>query len=162
MTETLVYLVRHAQAGERARWDGPDRARPLDDTGRAQADALVGLFAGQPFVHLVSSPYARCVGTMVPMALARGMVVEVREELAEGMLWEYAEKIVLEAAAEGPAVVCVHGDVMQELIAELAGREVPLSGDVSDHAKGATWVLAVADGVIASARYLPAPADPTA
>jgi len=159
VNETPVYLVRHAQAGERARWDGPDRLRPLDDVGRAQAQALVGSFAGQTLVHLVSSPYARCIGTMVPLALARGMVVEVREELAEGMLWEYAEKIVLEAAVEGPAAVCVHGDVLQDLIAELAERGVPLSGDVADHAKGATWILGVADGAIASARYVPPSAN---
>jgi broad specificity phosphatase PhoE len=160
VSETVVYLVRHAHAGARARWEGPDRLRPLDDVGRAQAQALVGLLAGQPFVHLVSSPYARCIGTMVPLALARGMVVEVREELAEGTLWELAEKIVLEAAAEGPAAVCVHGDVMQELVADLGERGVPLSGDVAKHAKGATWILGVTDGVIASARYLPAPARP--
>jgi 8-oxo-dGTP diphosphatase len=159
VNETLVYLVRHAQAGERARWDGPDRIRPLDDVGVVQSQALVGLFAGQPFVHLVSSPYARCIGTMVPLALVRGMV-EVREELAEGALWELAEKIVLEAAAEGPAAVCVHGDVMRELLAALAEREVSLSGDVADHAKGATWILSVTDGVITSARYLPPPPAP--
>ena len=157
MSETLVYLVRHGQAGERARWDGPDRVRPLDDAGRAQAQALVRLFAGQPFAHLVSSPFARCVATMVPLALARGMVVEVREELAEGMLWEYAEKIVLEAAVEGPAAVCVHGDAMRELVAELADRGVPLVGDVGEHAKAGTWILDVADGAIGSGRYLPPP-----
>ena len=67
---------------------------------------------------------------------------------------------MLEAAAEGPAVVCVHGDVMQELLADLAERGVELSGDVADHAKGATWILSVTDGVITSARYVPPPAGP--
>jgi 8-oxo-dGTP diphosphatase len=157
VNETPVYLVRHAEAGGRAGWDAPDRLRPLTDVGRAQAQALVGQVDRQAFVHLLSSPYARCIETMAPLALARGMVVEVREELAEGPIWEYAEKVVLEAAAEGPAAVCVHGEVMRELIAELAEREVPLSGDVADHAKGATWILGVVDGMIASARYVPPP-----
>ncbi len=160
MTETLVCLVRHAHAWDRTRWDGPDRLRPLDDTGRAQAESLVGLFAGQRFVHLMSSPSARCIATVAPLALARGMVVDVREELAEGMLWDDAEKIVLEAAAEGPAAVCVHGDVMRELIAQLVERGVPLSGSVADHAKGATWILGVVDGVIVSGRYVPPPGSP--
>ncbi|MCM3523284.1 transcription-repair coupling factor, partial [Curtobacterium sp. P97] len=38
-TPTLV-LVRHASAGERADFDGPDDLRPLDGRGRAQADRL--------------------------------------------------------------------------------------------------------------------------
>jgi broad specificity phosphatase PhoE len=36
-----LLLVRHASAGDRDEWDGPDGARPLDERGRAQAAALV-------------------------------------------------------------------------------------------------------------------------
>ena len=37
---TSVVLVRHAKAGARESWDGPDELRPLDAKGRKQAAAL--------------------------------------------------------------------------------------------------------------------------
>jgi 8-oxo-dGTP pyrophosphatase MutT (NUDIX family) len=42
LTTTLL-LVRHGRAGSREQWDGDDDARPLDDKGRAQAEALARL-----------------------------------------------------------------------------------------------------------------------
>ena len=36
-----VYLVRHAHAGNKADWYGPDLARPLSERGRRQASGLV-------------------------------------------------------------------------------------------------------------------------
>src|SRR3954454_13818704 len=35
-----LLLVRHAAAGDRADWDGPDDLRPLDTRGRRQAERL--------------------------------------------------------------------------------------------------------------------------
>src|SRR6266508_2688263 len=39
----LVLLVRHASAGERGQWLGPDEERPLDADGRADLGALTAL-----------------------------------------------------------------------------------------------------------------------
>ena len=33
-----ILLVRHARAGSRKDWDGPDEKRPLSKKGRRQAD----------------------------------------------------------------------------------------------------------------------------
>src|SRR5439155_13195587 len=41
----VVVLVRHALAGSRENWSGPDAERPLDDDGRATAAALGRLLA---------------------------------------------------------------------------------------------------------------------
>ena len=65
---TLVFLVRHARAGDRERWTGDDRLRPLDGKGRRQADAMVAPLAGYPITRLVSSPYLRCVQTLEPLS----------------------------------------------------------------------------------------------
>ena len=84
MSGTFVYVIRHAEAGDRKRWAGPDEARPLSDGGRRQAEHLAELFADQPFVQLVSSPFLRCVQTLEPLADARGLPIDLRDELAEG------------------------------------------------------------------------------
>ena len=36
-----LLVVRHASAGDRSRWKGDDRLRPLDRRGRRQAEGLV-------------------------------------------------------------------------------------------------------------------------
>ena len=37
----MLLVVRHADAGTKASWDGPDRLRPLSPVGRLQAEGLV-------------------------------------------------------------------------------------------------------------------------
>lgn len=154
---TEILLIRHAEAGDRDRWQRPDALRPLDDAGRRQALALVGLFADRRLVHLLSSPYLRCVQTMEPLAAAFGLSVETSDDLAEGRPWELVEKLALEVAADGPSALCVHGDVMRALIGALRGRAIDLGATPDAAAKGSTWILAVRDDVIVSARHVPPP-----
>jgi 8-oxo-dGTP diphosphatase len=156
MSGTIIHVIRHAEAGDRGRWDGPDAVRPLSEGGRRQAEHLAERFADQPFVQLVSSPFLRCVQTLQPLARARGLAIDLRDELAEGRPWEYVEKLILEAEADGPTAVCVHGDVLRELMSDLFERGVAEKVDESFR-KGVTWVLEVRDGAIVSARNVPAP-----
>jgi len=155
---TFVSIIRHAQAGDRDRWRGPDGARPLTAAGRRQARRIAELLANEPFVQLLSSPFARCVQTLEPIAHARRLPIEPRDELAEGQPWEYIEKLALEAEAAGPTAVCVHGDGIRTMIEALIDRGIvgDTSGDVR---KGSTWVLGVSDGAIVSARHMPAPSS---
>jgi len=78
-----VLVIRHASAGDSAGWKGDDRLRPLDAKGFAQAAALVELLDGYEISRLLSSPALRCVQTVDPLAHARGLEVEVHDELAE-------------------------------------------------------------------------------
>ena len=156
MTGTAIYVIRHAEAGDRKRWEGPDDARPLSDGGRRQAERLVESFVDQPIVQLVSSPFLRCVQTFEPLARAHGLSIDLREDLAEGRPWEYLEKLILEAEGEGPTAICVHGDVLRELMTDLFERGIARR-TVQSFRKGATWVLDVLDGTIVSARLVPPP-----
>jgi 8-oxo-dGTP diphosphatase len=153
---TFVHMVRHAEAGVPADRPGADLTRPLSPGGHRQAVKLATLFADEPFTQLLSSPSLRCTQTFEPLAAARGLPIETRDELAEGQPWEYLQKVVLEAEGEGPTAVCVHGDTLRELMGDLSDRGVAQPGG-EDFRKGSTWVLGVRDGAIVSARHVPAP-----
>jgi 8-oxo-dGTP diphosphatase len=112
----IVYLVRHARAGRRAEWDGDDRLRPLDERGRRQAEGLVAQLAGREFRRILSSPYVRCVETVLPLAEARGLSVEPDDALAEGA-GSHAALGLLRRVGE-PLVACVHGDLGEDLLGE--------------------------------------------
>ena len=60
-----VLLVRHAKAGSRKDWSGDDRLRPLSKAGHRQAEALVPLLVGYPITRVLSSPFVRCVQTVL-------------------------------------------------------------------------------------------------
>ena len=104
-------LLRHASAGDRYLWAGDDRLRPLDEKGRRQAEKIAKKLAGEDVRRIVSSPYARCVQTVEPLAAALGLEVELDDRLAEG------GGGAARALFEEPGVVaCTHGDVIFELI----------------------------------------------
>jgi phosphohistidine phosphatase SixA len=105
-------LVRHASAGDKAFWSGDDRLRPLDKRGRDQATGLVELL--QPFgiCRVVTSPYARCVQTVEPLAAALGLPLEHDERLGEGMGSAGVELFL----REDGVVICTHGDVVDAFV----------------------------------------------
>lgn len=107
-----MLLIRHTSAGDREAWEGDDRERPLDDKGRAQADALVELLAPYPVERILSSPAVRCVQTVEPLARARGLAIEQREELSEEQQHDAGAALVRAHAGEDVAV-CGHGGLEQ-------------------------------------------------
>lgn len=153
----MIYLVRHAKAGHRERWTEPDELRPLTKNGWRQAEALVGLFEDQRFERLISSPYVRCVQTLEPLSRARSQPVESADALAEGASTDATIELMLKAAAGGPVALSTHGDIIENVLDELTDRAVPLTGPVALE-KGSTWIIDVADGSFAGARYVPPPA----
>ena len=153
---TPVYLVRHAKAGDRTRWTDPDHLRPLTKPGRRQADALDALFADQPFSRLLTSPYVRCVETLYPLAEARGLPLETAGELAEGAPIAGAVALMLAVAADGPAALCTHGDVMWEAVDHVRSAGVTFEEPL-EFKKSATWIFEVDAGAFIGARYVPPP-----
>ncbi len=151
-----LYLVRHANAGSRSDWDGPDRDRPLSDKGRRQAQGLVHLLADRPVRRVLSSPYLRCVQTVEPLAEKLGVPVEEVAALAEDAA--AADAVELLRALDGTtAVVCTHGDLVPPILDTLAASDgLPLPPGYP-FAKGSTWELDVLNGRWLSAHYLPPP-----
>ena len=78
---------RHADAGDPAKWDGPDSQRPLSGKGRKQAERL-GAFLDAHGIEpdaIVSSPRLRAQETAEVVADALGMTgpKSLEEEIAE-------------------------------------------------------------------------------
>jgi phosphohistidine phosphatase SixA len=104
----VLLLVRHASAGDRDLWEGDDHERPLDDRGRRQAEALVDQLARFTVERVLTSPALRCVRTVEPLAAARGLELEVLDELTEHRHWDDGAEIV-RGLAGTPIAVCGHG-----------------------------------------------------
>src|SRR5437667_9505723 len=150
-------LVRHARAGSRKGWEGPDIERPLSKKGRRQADGLVEVLEPYGVKRILSSPYVRCTQTLEPLAEALGVEIEVRPELAEGAPVPDAVDLLRQHAGTTTAF-STHGDIVPAVLERLAdegGLQLPAD---YDYPKGSVWELEEADGKVTSARYLPAPA----
>ena len=149
------YVVRHAKAGSRERWNGDDRKRPLTKKGIKQAQELVDVLAPYPVASIFSSPYLRCVQSVQALAKALRLKVEQSVSLAEGHglpgLHEFLDDDALDNAA-----LCTHGDIVWELVEDLVKRKLLRAGE-GGFDKGSTWILHVDGTKIAKTRYLPAP-----
>lgn len=152
-----VLLVRHAAAGERRKWDGPDHLRPLTEKGWSQARRLADRLARYEATRVVSSPYVRCVQTVEPLAARLGVPVEEADALAEGATVAQVERLLTTLRGE-TAVLCTHGDVVPTLLDHLIERDgLDLPPDYAC-AKGSTWVLHPdGTGHVSRAEYIPAP-----
>ena len=144
-----ILLLRHGSAGDRATWAGDDRDRPLDASGRRQAAWLVDALADHEIGRVLSSPFARCMQTVAPLAQRRGLNVEPRAELAEGASRAVLERLLHELRdADAASVLCTHGDVLEALV-----------GNGQPAAKGGFWLLEWRGGRAEPARYVPPPGD---
>ncbi|MBW4705317.1 MULTISPECIES: NUDIX hydrolase [unclassified Micromonospora] len=151
-----VALVRHAHAGKRATWSGPDTGRPLDAEGVTQARALAPLVALVRPVRLLSASPRRCVQTLDPVADLLDLPIEVCGDFDEPQPGQQVDECALaaagrlaELAARGqPVGVCSQGKVIPGALARLAGRD-----DDFGTAKGGGWLLAfTADRLLAADR----------
>jgi phosphohistidine phosphatase SixA len=111
-----LILVRHAWAGKRSEWEGGDDSkRPLDTRGEQQAQELIERLAPYPVEEIHTSPYMRCVQTVVPLAAARGLEPILRDELGEDQQWRDGAELV-RALAGSDVVVCGHGGLEVTLV----------------------------------------------
>ncbi len=155
-----TYLVRHAKAESRSQFVGEDDLRPLDETGLIQARSLPDLLEvhGAPG-RLLSSPARRCLGTLEPLSVLSGIVIEEAAWLAEGSDPIRAVEH-LRLLEEERVAACTHGDVVWGILEWIARGGVEI-GRRPDAAKASTWVLdwpdGSAEGVPVRATYLPPP-----
>ena len=132
----MPYLVRHAHAGNKRAWAGPDSARPLSIAGRQEAHGLLTRLRDYPISRILSSPSVRCLQTVEPLAQRRGHRVESADVLGVD-----ADPTDLVALLIGAALTRLVGERFE--------------GDSLSWPKGSTWVLKVTEGRIEDARYLP-------
>lgn len=150
----MIYVVRHAHAGNRSDWKGDDTKRPVSPKGILQSKSLAEHLAGLGVKHIFTSPYLRCVQTVAPLAHAIGRGYIDLPELAEGAAPEGAAALV--RTAKPGTVICSHGDVLMNLIGHLAAHGAPIdSGTVIQ--KAAIWRLKMREGRVVKAKYFPPP-----
>jgi broad specificity phosphatase PhoE len=146
-----IYLVRHARAEARKDWTGDDLLRPLNAAGHEQARALADHLAAAPLTRIVSGPSLRCQQSVEPLAMARGMAVEVDERLAAGETVQRALEL-LPAYGEGPVLFCTHADLIAALLRLFELTDLERDG-VIPCKKGSIWVLEGPGYAPASASY---------
>ena len=144
VTSSLM-LVRHARAGDRQKWVGDDDLRPIDKTGRIQAEMLVPLLGAFGVNAIHSAPLVRCEQTVTPLADETGLEIVREPALSdEGFATDpdrAVERLVeLATSTEEPAVVSSQGSAIPGIIQALADEAGIDVGDTSTK-KGGTWYL---------------------
>jgi 8-oxo-dGTP pyrophosphatase MutT (NUDIX family) len=162
-----LLLVRHASAGEREDWDGPDELRPLDGTGRRQAARLAEVLPAFGPTAVLTAERTRCRQTVEPLAERTGLTVRAVPELGEE---EFAadppaglavvERLLAPRAEPGVTVVCSQGGAIPSLLMALGVRREGAGGLWPPSAKGSTWALGGAPGALAADYYRAFPPDP--
>ena len=118
-----LYLLRHADAGDPDRWQGPDAARPLSDKGRRQAERLGRFLAASEFAAdaFITSPKVRAHETAELVASALGIAISLDERLAVGFGFRDIEAILAAAGSPRRAVLVGHDPDFSEILSSLAG-----------------------------------------
>ncbi len=118
-----LYLVRHAKSYSRSAWVEADELRPLTPAGILQAHSIATAIAGEHPTRLLSSPYARCYQTLLPLSRKLQLRMELESRLAEGgdprAVLELLDELD-ELGEAGPVVLCSHGDLIPALLRILA------------------------------------------
>ena len=154
----LITLVRHAHAGTRQAWYGPDRLRPVDSLGHRQAEALTNLLALTAPTRILSATPQRCRETVTPLTNLLGLAVKVDpvfdEESSDGVAGAAAAVLALRGEG-GSTVVCSQGKMIPPLLALL--RPANASKVEEFHTpKGTGWLLAFArDSIVYADRLVP-------
>jgi 8-oxo-dGTP diphosphatase len=150
-----LYLLRHATAADRKKWQGNDTRRPLTKKGRRQAEAIARSLAGAGIERILSSPYDRCVQTVEPLATMIGAAIETSPLLAEEPDLDAAYALVDDLVGAN-AVICSHGDVIPALINRMMWAGLELSSRFYC-SKGSIWEVEVENGKFATGHYVPPP-----
>jgi phosphohistidine phosphatase SixA len=135
----MLTVVRHADAGDKRSWQGPDALRPLSPAGRRQAEGLVIRMEDYPVERILCSPTVRCRQTVEPLAHDRFLQIEPVEAL--GVDTGLAQVLALFWERElRDAVLCTHGETIGHLLTQLTAEGLVVEGPL-DWPKGSAWLL---------------------
>ena len=153
MTEPLRLLLRHADAGDRQAWTGPDGRRVLSDLGRVQAQQLVARLGGLPIRRVLSSPAARCLQTVGPLARALGLKVETSPLVRIGGDPVVLARYLRRADTRG-TLVCTHRETVLALFAQYACAGLRYIDGITHMPMAASWALYGGETGLPRVRYL--------
>lgn len=91
---TIVYLIRHAES---LYVEGQERERGLSEQGKSDAARIKSILQKQPIDLFVSSPYARAIQTIQPLAEVHQKEILLMENLRERTIGNIAELSFVEA-----------------------------------------------------------------
>lgn len=148
-------LLRHTTAGDRSKWSGQDKNRPLTKKGRRQAEAIAESLRDAGIERILSSPYDRCVQSVEPLSRLTGATIEVSDVLGEEPDLD-ATYAVVDGLVGANAVICSHGDVIPALINRMMWAGLSLSSRFYC-SKGSMWEIEVDGGKFTTGSYVPAP-----
>ncbi|MDL9944133.1 NUDIX hydrolase [Gordonia sp. ABSL11-1] len=154
----ILLLVRHAHAGQRSKYTGDDRLRPLDRLGRSQARALADLLPVFGAERLHSADRVRCEQTLAPLAEDLGVGVIAEPSLAEEAYRSapaVAHRRIREIAEDTSAIhaVCSQGKVIPPMMDWWSERDEVIL-PAKRNRKGSVWVLSTVDGRLVAADHI--------
>jgi phosphohistidine phosphatase len=124
----LLYLLRHADAGDPEAWTGPDAVRPLSDKGRKQSKRLGDHLASIGFTvdAIITSPKIRAEQTAEIVAERVKAKVSVDDRLAHGFDIDTVEAILSDAGDPERAVLVGHDPDFSETLSTLCGPRLEM------------------------------------
>jgi 8-oxo-dGTP diphosphatase len=163
-----LLLVRHARAGSRSDWDGPDDLRPLDERGLAQAERLARVLPAFGPTEILSAPPVRCRQTVEPLAESLGLEIGSAPEMGEDGFGAdpdaglaLVERLLAPTERPGVIVLCSQGGAIPSVLMAL-GVQFAATRDYPPCAKGSVWVLGGRPGWLLADYYRDLDPDPDA
>ena len=159
--ENVLLLVRHAKAGDRSEWSGDDTLRPLEKSGRTQAEMLVPMLGAFGVRRLYSAPRVRCEQTLAPLADELGVDVAIESALSDEAYLDSPETAVsrlveIAVSGDGVAAICSQGTAIPGMLDDLAAAAGIDLGDTSTK-KAGTWGLGFSGTTLLYANYYRSP-----
>jgi len=152
---STVYLLRHANAGQRERSNVADHERPLSKKGQRQVAQLNRRFLRLPLTRIETSYFVRCEQTIEPLAASLDIVPGHEPTIVEGGSPEAVIQFFRSLHGES-ALLSSHGDIISGVIGQLAAEGVEFDSDL-EWKKSSVWELDLARGRVTGGRYTPPP-----
>lgn len=150
----VLYLVRHAHAGVRQEYDGPDDTkRPLSVRGWKQTKQITKLLKHRGITRLITSPYTRCYETLLPLSDTLKVKIETHPALAETASSAEVSQLIDEVRSARVAL-CSHGNIIPAALQHLERSGMQMVDPFACQ-KGSIWVATTPEGQQTQARYVP-------
>lgn len=155
-TDTLI-ILRHTKALERGDWDDDDSLRTLSERGVKQAEFLVRHL--QPFEidEIYSSDFTRCVQTVTPISVARGLAIIPTENLNEHIFELDPEKAISFTNAlkqdEKNILICSHNPVIPTVLRGILNSKLK-NKEIIKLEPGDAWLVHRIKGEVVALDYL--------